>query len=137
MKVLSLLIVCLTGGLPGLSLAETVVEVFSDNPPVMVPQINGVNIYVYNLSTLDALNKNPPTFFGESVEQAQRLAQSWIDSPEIDAYEEKVRQAAVPLERMTQLQLSKVPAVVFDGEFVVYGTDDVTKAWGDFVRYEN
>lgn len=113
--------------------SEVFIEVFGDQTPTSIPRIPGAEIAVYDLSLVDMFKQNRPSFpHNNNPEQAERKAMAWYNSPAGQAYRESLIQATRPLQRMGQLRVTKVPAIVFNERYVVYGTLDIAQAWRDF-----
>lgn len=118
---LSLLALCLASPFVG---AQTVVYttaahlVATPEPGVLVYQLDDVDKLEATL--FPRLSDNP----GEAEQQARRIMQQ----PDWKTREAELTSAYQALTDAWSLGLTKVPAVVFDNRYVVYGTTDITQA---------
>lgn len=113
---------------------STLIEVFADGP-VEVPRVPNATVIAYDVDIDARAERTRPRFNADSVEEAQAMAFAWRNSPAFNDYAEQMLDLYAPLERLTQLQLTKVPAVVFDESFVVYGTTDIGQAIDDYLNF--
>src|SRR5690606_7322787 len=114
------------------SAQTTLIEVFADGP-VQVPSVPNATVVTYDLNIDAQVARVSPTFNGASVEEAQASAMQWRNSAAFDEYSARVSDLYRPLYRVAQLKLRKVPAIVFDETYVVYGTTDLGRAINDYL----
>jgi integrating conjugative element protein (TIGR03757 family) len=107
------------------------VEVFSDHAVTFTPR-PGVSVEVFNLGELSYLRKSPPSFTGATVQEAERNAMKWKETPEFERYKNRLREAYRPLNRITHYRVMKIPAVVVEGRYVIYGTTDLDRVIDDY-----
>ena len=116
------------------SLAQTVIEVFTDKP-IMAPVIPNAAITVFDLSQVDAIKKTAPRF-SPNEGQAKLQAKAWLESPDGKMYVNNLKKAYESRTKMMGYGIQKIPAIVFGGgQFVIYGTSDVARAVADYDHY--
>lgn len=105
------------------------VLVFTDrNHPVSAPE--GVTVAYLDEAEqmLDELSAKLPA----NAAEAASIAEMEVKNPE---FIERIRQAYTPVVLAWQLGIKKVPAVVVDAKYVVYGHTDVTAALAKIEAY--
>lgn len=110
--------------IPASVLAGTVLYTDSHHPPAYSDASVTV-IY------LDGPERLQAQLFGElssNPDEAARQAQTVIQSPQWQAYQQQLVTVWRAVVRTWELDVKKVPAVVFDDRDVVYGTADVAQA---------
>lgn len=112
----------------------TLIEVFADGP-VQVPNVPNATVVTYDLDIDAQVARIKPTFSAASVGEAQAQAMQWRNSAAFDEYSTRVVNIYRPLHRVAELQLRKVPAIVFDETHVVYGTTDLSRAINDYLSF--
>lgn len=113
---------------------STLIEVFADGP-ADIPRVPNATVIAYDVDIDARAERIRPRFDASSVEEAQAMAYAWRNSQAFNEYAEQMLDLYAPLERLTQLQLTRVPAVVFNESFVVYGTTDVGRAIDDYLNF--
>jgi len=116
----------LSACLAGSALAESTVEVFTTagEPVINVPSGMAV-IELDAPGRLDAaLSQDLPV----DPEVAEGLMRERMSSPEWQENAERYADSYLGLARAWQLGVEKVPAVVIDGRYVIYGQPDVAEA---------
>jgi integrating conjugative element protein (TIGR03757 family) len=116
-----------------------VIEVFTDKyftPPV----IPGFDIRIYDLSEMTALNRPivkalPDQMTHEFVKKnIHEISKDFSTSAELKHHVANIVKANKPYELMIRYRVLKIPAIVFEGAAVVYGTLDVERALNDFYQ---
>lgn len=113
---------------------EFLVEVFADGP-VEVQSRDRVRVVAYNLDEITDFSNNAPTFDGRTVEQARAKAEAFMRSDAYRQYQQEVQSVYRPLQKMAEYRLAKIPAIVINGRYIVYGTTDVGRALDDYIGY--
>jgi integrating conjugative element protein (TIGR03757 family) len=111
------------------ALAEPTIEVFTTagQPVINVP--SGVAVIELDATgRLDAeLSKDLPADAAEAVQVMQKR----MASPEWREFADRYADSYLGLVRAWQLGVEKIPAVVVDGRYVVYGQPDVALAMAE------
>lgn len=135
---LCLLVCCIVISLGNTrAIADPVVtlEIFSDDD-LTPPTISGVNIVAHNMNAIAReQEKISRRFTGATVEEAQKKAEAWVRSPEYSEYAAQRERIYLPLRRAAKFQIAKIPAVLINEQFIVYGTADPRTALDDYRRY--
>lgn len=108
--------------------AQERIEVFTE-ASTQVDTLAGVDVIHYDLSAPARVKKQlaPKLPADEKVALAQ--AKAFFETAEGKSYKIAMRDAYRGKQKMMQYQLSKLPAVVFEGgTYVIYGTTDVAQA---------
>lgn len=117
--------------------AEPVVmlEIFSDDD-LALPNIPGVSIVAHNMNAIAReQDKISRRFTGKTVEEAQKKTEAWMRSPAYAEYAVHRERIFLPIRRAAQFQIAKIPAVLINEQFIVYGTSDPRTALEDYHRY--
>ncbi|MCR6651419.1 MAG: TIGR03757 family integrating conjugative element protein [Cellvibrionaceae bacterium] len=110
-------------------------EIFSDDD-LALPTIPGVSIVAHNMNAIAReQEKISRRFTGKTVEEAQKKAEAWVRSPAYQEYAVHRERIFLPLRRAAQFQIAKIPAVLINEQFIVYGTSDPRTALDDYHRY--
>lgn len=110
-------------------------EIFTDDDLVL-PKISGVNIVAHNMNAIAReQDKISRRFTGATVEEAQQKAEAWVRSPEYGEYAVHRERIFLPLRRAAKFQIAKIPAVLINERFIVYGTSDPRIALDDYQQY--
>ena len=119
------------------ALADPVValEIFSDDD-LTLPTISGVKIVAHNMNAIAReQEKISRRFTGATLEEAQKKAEAWVRSPEYSEYAAQRERIFLPLRRAAKFHIAKIPAVLINEQYVIYGTSDAQTALGDFHQY--
>ena len=111
------------------------IEVFTITgmPPQNMPS-NAVLVEIDAAGRIDALlSESLP----DDPEQAQAFMRQVMNSPEWDSFSQQLKQAYTGLARAQQLNIEKVPAVVINSTFVIYGVTKVDDALKLFYEYHH
>lgn len=100
------------------------VEVFALST---IPMVNTLNAQVYYLDGIAQLENALSDGLPPNQELSEKVVQERIRrlGPQI---QEQMRSSGVGLGRALQLKIQRVPAIVFDGKYIVYGLTDVDAA---------
>lgn len=110
-------------------------EVFSDHD-IAIPTIRGVTIIAHNMNAIArAQAEVAPQFKGDTVEEARKKAEAWIRSPAYQDYAVHRDRIFLPLRRVAQFQIAKIPAVLINEKYIIYGTSDPRAALDDYHRH--
>ncbi|WP_231876282.1 TIGR03757 family integrating conjugative element protein [Azotobacter vinelandii] len=106
--------------------AQAGVEVFTAShiPVSNVPE----QATVVELDALAGLDEVLGQGLPADPDQAQRVAEHRMRSAQWQSFAQRYEQAAMAAARAWVLGVEKIPAVVVDGHFVVYGQPDVAAA---------
>ena len=111
-------------GVSQISVAQQV-EVFTASG-VPHPTYPGLSPVWYELDAAERLEDQIPTFSADP-EKAEEEAMVWVNRHGHD-YAEMAKKAHEPKLKAMEYQLLKVPAIVIEGKYVVYGSVDVPLA---------
>src|SRR5690554_466140 len=116
----------LSACLAGSALAGPAVEVFTTagEPAVNVPS----GVAVIELDAPGRLDAELSHDLPADAELASALMRERMATPEWQEMADRYADSYVGLARAWQLGVEKVPAVVIDGRYVIYGQPDVAKA---------
>jgi len=110
-------------------------EIFTDEE-LALPNIPGVNIVAHNMNAIAReQDKISRRFTGNTVEEAQKKAEAWVRSPAYQEYAVHRERIFFPIRRAAQFQIAKIPAVLINEQFIVYGTSDPRTALDDYHRF--
>jgi hypothetical protein len=110
-------------------------EIFTDDD-LTLPNIPDVNIVAHNMNAIAReQDKISRRFTGNTVEEAQKKAEAWVRSPEYSEYAAQRERIFLPLRRAAKFQIAKIPAVLINEQFIVYGISDPRTALDDYHRY--
>jgi hypothetical protein len=110
-------------------------EIFTDEE-LALPNIPGVNIVAHNMNAIAReQDKISRRFTGNTVEEAQKKAEAWVRSPAYQEYAVHRERIFLPIRRAAQFQIAKIPAVLINEQFIVYGTSDPRTALDDYHRH--
>jgi len=111
------------------------VSIFTESqiPRVSIPD---TQIIIYDLNAPKKMQGTSPKFSPDIV-VAEKQARQWMASVEGKQYMNDLRDAYKGQKLITEWDIKKTPAVVFgDGQYVVYGTDDVRVAVREYDNYK-
>lgn len=111
------------------------IEVFTITgmPPQNMPS-NAVLVEIDAAGRIDALlSESLP----DDPEQAVAFMQQVMGSPEWEVFSQQLKQAYTGLARAQQLNIEKVPAIVINSTFVIYGVTKVDDALKLFHEYHH
>lgn len=120
------------------ALAVQRAEVFIASPAIPLEgidhlQAQGISVSVYDLSARKRLEAE----LSQGLPRDPRLAQVMVRE-RVSQISENMKQALIDAHQgelnARQYRIRQVPAVVFDGQYVVYGTSDVTEALQTYRR---
>lgn len=135
---LCLLVFCVLISLGNVrAIADPVVtlEIFSDDD-VTLPTIEGVDIVAHNMNAIAGeQEKISRRFTGATVEEAQKKAEAWMRSPGYSEYAAQRERIFLPLRRAAKFQIAKIPAILINEKYVIYGISDPRIALDDFHQY--
>lgn len=102
------------------------IEVFTAShiPVFQVPS----DATVVELDALAGLDEQLGYQLPTNLQQAERIAQQRLQSPSFQALAQRYEQAAMAISRAWMLGINKIPAVVVNGQYVVYGQPNVAAA---------
>lgn len=102
------------------------VEVFTAShiPMFQVPS----DATVVELDALAGLDEQLGYQLPTNLQQAERIAQQRLQSPSFQVLAQRYEQAAMTISRAWMLRINKIPAVVVNGQYVVYGQPNVAAA---------
>lgn len=102
------------------------VEVFTAShiPVFQVPS----DATVVELDALAGLDEQLGYQLPANLQQAERIAQQRLQSPSFQVLAQRYEQAAMAISRAWMLRINKIPAVVVNGQYVVYGQPNVAAA---------
>lgn len=106
------------------------IEVFTVSG-LPIKRTEGAEMHV--VDALHTLTQDLGRDLPKNGEQAKEIVLARLQSPGTNLHE-RARRAAVALTRAAQLRIDRVPAVVFDAKWVVYGVPDVGAAHGYLKR---
>ncbi|HCR1139909.1 TPA: TIGR03757 family integrating conjugative element protein [Klebsiella aerogenes] len=106
------------------TLAQTVIYTTA-RWPVVQPD---PGVEVQRLENVDTLSQSVFPSLSANPAKAQAQARLRMQQPDWHTQEARLTRAYQALLDARTVGISKVPAVVFDGQFVVYGTTDVALA---------
>lgn len=111
------------------------IEVFTITgmPPQNMPS-NGVLVEIDAAGRIDALlSESLP----DDPDQAVVYMKQVMSSPQWDSFAQQLKHAYIGLARAKQLQIEKVPAIVINSTFVVYGVTNIDDALMFFHDYHH
>jgi Protein of unknown function (DUF1525). len=110
-------------------------EIFADEDLVL-PSIQDVIIIAHNMNAIAReQDKISRRFTGNTVEEAQKKAEAWVRSPAYAEYAVHRERIFLPIRRAAKFQIAKIPAVLINEQFIVYGTSDPRTALDDYHRH--
>ena len=115
--------------------APPIIEVFtSDKRPIIDidtegagDNLHGLKITVYKIDGIQSVERDLSLNLPVEPQQAKQIALHRIENLD-ERTRSSMHAAATGLTKATQVGLDRYPAVVFDGEAVVYGVTDLTVA---------
>lgn len=114
---------------------QVTLEIFSDHD-IPIPTIRDVTIIAHNMNAIARVQAEmAPQFKGNTVEDARKKAEAWIRSPAYQDYAVHRDRIFLPLRRIAQFQIAKIPAVLINEKYIIYGTSDPRTALDDYHRY--
>jgi len=115
--------------------AQESIEVFTETP-TQIETFEGVDVIYYDLSAPARVKKQLAPSLPADEKIALVQAKAFFETSEGKAYKIAMRDAYRGKQKMMQYQLSKLPAVVFEGgTYVIYGTTDVAQALRLYHQY--
>lgn len=110
------------------------VEIFiTHNDSVSIPECNYCRIYHIDdeAHILEQVFGNLSNNEAEAYQQAMNIINSavWVD------YEDKLKEAQLPILRAWELGVKKYPAIVINQQFVGYGSVNVQQIIDDYINY--
>ncbi|MCP5443283.1 MAG: TIGR03757 family integrating conjugative element protein [Chromatiaceae bacterium] len=115
------------------------VEVFttSERPAVGADydQLRAANVSTYTVDSFDRLESRLSEGLTADPEAAKRESLRRIQQLD-DARMASVKKAAIGLSKAFQYNVNRYPAVVFNGEIVIYGVTDLSKAFDLYVGWK-
>ena len=96
--------------------------------------LSGVDVQVYRLDGIDRVESALSRELPADPDTARRVALGRIQRLDAQA-RESLRRSAVGLAKADQYGIDRTPAVVFDGEAVVYGVADLRQAVGHYHQW--
>lgn len=124
------------------------VNVFTaDDAPVVLNRVVplGMEITIYQVDAVEKVDKqlntriaaevSRPAYRGMAAPEAHKKAFSaLLNSPEWDDYYRRYGDASEAIEKAIRYRISKLPAYVFENEFVVYGVASFEEALSIYRR---
>ena len=89
---------------------------------------DSVGVQVHILEDISQLENTLFSNLSDIPAQAEQQAKAYMQQPDWKKQEARLTRAYQELTDAWTLGITKVPAVVFDNTFVVYGTTDITQA---------
>jgi len=86
------------------------------------------DIKILNLDAVKAVTQHLNHDLPLNEDAALKLVKERIDAIGPNTFNKQILQAYQPLIRAMQLGVDRIPAVVFDNQFVIYGTTDIPLA---------
>ncbi len=127
--------VCMTSSAATTVQSAIHLEIFADDD-LALPNIPGVNIVAHNMNAIAReQDKISRRFTGNTVEEAQKKAEAWVRSPAYAEYAVHRERIFLPLRRAAKFQIAKIPAVLINEQYVIYGISDPRTALDDFHQY--
>ena len=108
------------------------VKVFTDSD---IPVINVGEAQVIQLDQPDKLNRQLSAGLPGNIDQAEQAVLARLNSPEGQALQKQLLDAHMGVVEAWRLGVTKLPAVVVDEKFVVYGQPDVREALASSNRH--
>jgi integrating conjugative element protein (TIGR03757 family) len=111
--------------------AQEIVEVFRlSNQTVTAP----ANATVYVVDTINTVSERLSTGLPNTPAEAQKIATARLNA--LTAQDKEVlHQASAGVIRAAEYKITKAPAIVFDGQAVLYGLSDVEQARDIYRRW--
>ncbi len=98
--------------------------------------LSGMDVQVYRLDGIDRVESALSRDLPSDPDAARRVALDRIRHLDAQA-QESLRRSAVGLAKAAQYGIDRTPAVVFDGEAVVYGVTDLEQALGRYQQWRH
>lgn len=95
------------------------------DPPRVVPEFRGVPVQVHRIDGVRQLEAQASAGLPDDEEKAYEIARQRLQDPE---WRERLMRAHEDLLLAADWGIERAPAVVFDGEAVVYGSGDLRRA---------
>lgn len=110
------------------------IEIFTDEQyPIDTTAINGIAFQLYSLGQLNnALNNINQQMQKLSREEAKLFAHQWLQQEQT-----QLQQSITGLTRAQQLGLQYLPAIVWDGRYVIYGQTHLKQALWEYQQWLN
>ena len=103
-----------------------------------VDQLSGtdISLQILNLDSVDDIERRLSEGLPASEAEAKEIAQRRIAEIGQAKLDEDIRLAYLPLATMMSSSLDRYPAILFDGQAVVYGVTDIPLAIGYYQRWK-
>ncbi|MFC1361371.1 MAG: TIGR03757 family integrating conjugative element protein [gamma proteobacterium symbiont of Clathrolucina costata] len=89
--------------------------------------LHGLDVTIYEIDGIESMEKDLSVGMPADPEKSKRIALERIQHMDNQSTT-KMRMAALGLAKATQYGVDRYPAIVFDGQAVVYGVTDVQSA---------
>lgn len=106
---------------------QPVVEVFTASNIPIISNHQGERIELYEIDGIRRFEKEISRGLSEDANTAKHQAIERVTQLD-EGQKQQVERAAVVLSKAMQYGIDRYPAIVFDGEAVVYGLTDLTEA---------
>lgn len=109
-------------------IAERHVEVFYQSSKDRVADLSlpGVTVTRYDLDAPKQVTK--PQITVKTPDEAKPALDAWLTTDEAAQFIENTKKAFVGYERAMKLGIERIPAIVIDDRYVVYGHTDIQEA---------
>lgn len=110
----------------------------SELPFEGVDRLSGtdISLQILNLDSVDDIERRLSEGLPASEAEAKEIAQRRIAEIGQAKLDEDIRLAYLPLATMMSSSLDRYPAILFDGQAVVYGVTDIPLAIGYYQRWK-
>lgn len=110
------------------------VDIFVDQPQSFI-SIPGVSINVHDLSAPERLSQRYLPELPPDPAQAKKMAMAFFASSKGREYQHQLKEVAEHQTHLMRFNIQKIPAMVFDGKAVIYGSTDIQRGLEIYQNY--
>jgi integrating conjugative element protein (TIGR03757 family) len=110
------------------------IDIFVDQPQSFI-SVPGVSITVHDLSAPERLSQRYLPELPPDPAQAKKMAMAFFASSKGKEYQHQLKDAVEHQTYLMRYNIQKIPAMVFDGKAVIYGSTDIQRGLEIYQNY--